>query len=149
MRSCNYKQGRNDDSDESPPVSKSGFSGSGSARRGRGRGGRGNVRSENSERKKGIGRVDRKKNVNSNQNCLVCDKDHLTSKCDTWRSKSTSKTELFAQAFNLSKKICTWCLEPGHMSFKCTCEEEVGCPCGSNFNMFICTKTPDCKSRKN
>ena len=35
------------------------------------------------------------------------------------------------------------------MSFKCTCEEEVGCPCGSNFNMFICTKTPDCKSRKN
>ena len=28
-------------------------------------------------------------------------------------------------------------------------EDPVGCPCGSNFSMYICVKTPDCKSRKN
>ena len=83
------------------------------------------------------------------KNCLVCDKDHTTSKCDSWRSTATSKSDLYVQALNLSQKICTWCLNPGHLLNKCICEEEVGCPCGSNFNMYICVNTPECKSRKN
>ena len=45
--------------------------------------------------------------------------------------------------------ICTWCLEKGHKFANCTSEEEHGCPCGSTYNMYICTKTEDCVQRKN
>ena len=79
----------------------------------------------------------------------MCGQDHLTSKCDSWRNKSTSKMELYGQAWNLPKKICMMCLEPGHTSYYCKSSEEVGCPCGSYFNYYICVKTPDCQFRKN
>ena len=71
------------------------------------------------------------------------------SKCDFWRSNIATKVKIFAQALNHPKKIYTYCLEPGQIAYYCVNKEEIGCPCGSNFNMYICIKTEDCKTRKN
>ena len=169
MRACNYKvqsaRTKDDDFFDDAVKANSTLHGGGGragrSRDSRGRGG-GRGRGESvssdyrSDNKSFRGRGGNRgqgtyggKRGESSKTCLVCDKDHQTSKCDTWRSKATAKSELFAQAFNLNKKICTWCLEPGHLSYNCVCEENVGCPCGSNFSMYICMKTADCKSRKN
>ena len=32
---------------------------------------------------------------------------------------------------------------------KCPSEEDLGCPCGSSFNRYLCSSTDDCKSRAN
>ena len=60
-----------------------------------------------------------------------------------------NKAELYVKAINLKKRICTYCLEPGHWSSHCYSQEKVGCPCGSEINLLICTKTQDCMDRKN
>ena len=172
LRTCNYGKDKRVEDD---PSTKSGSAmhGPGGDRGGRGGHGRGKRHGERGRgqhggpyesdaefqggrgfRGKGVGYRQRGRGGNQKRGealktCLVCAKDHPTSKCDTWRSTSTSKEELFATAFNLSQKICTWCLDPGHLSYNCLVEDPVGCPCGSNFSMYICVKTPDCKSRKN
>ena len=86
----------------------------------------------------------------SDTKCLVCEEDHMTSRCPNWSSKKTSKFELHCMATtNLSKRLCLYCLTPGCHHSKCKSEEEVGCPCGSNVNYLICVKTPECVSRSN
>ena len=174
LRTCNYgKDNNKSDTESSTTKSSSALHGSGGDRGGRGSHGRGNKHGGRGRGKHGghsdsdaesqggagfrgrggghsqRGHGGKQKRGEPLKSCLVCEKDHPTSKCDTWRSTSTNKGELFATAFNLSQKICTWCLDPGHLSYNCLVEDPVGCPCGSNFSMYICVKTPDCKSRKN
>ena len=95
------------------------------------------------------GKVGNEKRGETSKSCLVCEKDHNTSKCDTWRNKATSKFEVFAQACHLTKRICLLCLEPGYPTFKCSSDDALRCPCKANLSVYICCKTPDCKSRKN
>ena len=171
MRNCNYQKKKEEDSDPNSAKSSSAVHGGHRGRGGRGRGGgfgrgkqggqqpedagdgqsgRGSGRGNGSRgggNRGGIGRGFKRGEIS--KTCLICDKDHATSRCDTWRSTTATKFELFTQAFNLPKRICTYCLEPGHIAYYCTNEEEIGCPCGSNFNMYICVKTEDCKTRKN
>ena len=80
----------------------------------------------------------------------MCEGDHATSKCDTWRDQNYEKLELLALATtNLEQMLCQYCLEPGHSHFRCFNTEDLGCPCGSGINMYVCCKTPECKSRSN
>ena len=171
LRSCNYKsQNTKPKEEDISEEIKSSYAGHGrGGGRYRGRGGRGRGQRQEgggaqsdadlqdtgyksrggSNKGRGGYRGRGGKRGETSKTCLVCDKDHLTSKCDTWRSKTTSKLELNGLAFNLPKRICTWCLEPGHTSYDCSFDGKIGCPCGSNFNIYICVKTPDCKTRKN
>ena len=97
---------------------------------------------------RGRGRLSIKRGEPSTK-CLVCEGDHATSKCDTWRDKKSEKLALLGLAFNLPRPFCAWCLEPGHAYHSCTSEVDVACPCGSDFNLYLCCKTDDCKSRSN
>ena len=160
MRSCNYKPNK-DEQDEEPV--KSSFTGSRGGRGGRGSRGRGGqqhqVRQEDDggqerggTRGRGNGargRGGKPKRGETSKTCLVCGKDHSTGSCDTWRSVSISKGDLFIQAHHLQRKICLWCLEPGHYVGICNADDELGCPCGKSISKYICNNTPDCKSRKN
>ena len=80
-------------------------------------------------------------------NCLLCDEQHSLSKCDRWLDQTTDKR--FLLGFCQTNSICTYCLTPGHYWTDCWSQEELGCPCGSTFNQYICVKTDDCKLRKN
>ena len=171
MRNCNYQKKKEEDSDHNSAKSSSTLQGDNRGRGGRGRGSRGRGKPGNGQQHDGAGNNDQSSRGAGRGNtsrggkrgglgrgfkrgevpniCLVCEKDHATSKCDSWRSTTATKPDLFTQAFNLSKRICTYCLEPGHIAYYCTNEEEIGCPCGSNFNMYICVKSDECKTRKN
>ena len=98
----------------------------------------------------GRGAVRQQKRGEPNTKCVVCDNDHASSKCSTWRDENNSKAELhYLASESLSQPFCLWCLEPGHYNSRCYSTEEYGCPCESGVNKFLCCKTDDCKSRKN
>ena len=159
MRTCNYGT-KNVKDDEQPidPI-KSNSSMQSDSHRGGGRGGGRGGRSRGSDSQQGRGRGGgqfrgrggarglRGKRGETAETCLVCENDHLTFKCDTWRNKSTNKAELYVKA--LKSKLCTYCLKPGHWVSNCYSEEKIGCPCGSEINQFICTNTQECMDRKN
>ena len=106
--------------------------------RGRGHRGRG-----------GFQRGGQRRGETSNK-CLVCGDDHNTSKCSNWSNLETSKYELLGLAkHGLERPLCTWCLDPGHKYYQCTSQDDLGCPCGSNFSALLCVKTPQCVSREN
>ena len=81
--------------------------------------------------------------------CLLCKEDHTTSKCYNWQDFSHDKNILWQMASQQKKPFCIWCLEPGHMERKCTCKEDLGCPCGSDTNRFLCVRTKECRDRSN
>ena len=125
---------------------------------GRGRGGQqvakpgNNSDRSNGDKPRGGGRGagGRRSRVKADSNCLVCQGDHSTGKCDTWRDLSHEKLELLALATtNLEKRLCDYCLEPGHPPWRCFSTEELGCACGSGVSMYVCCKTAECKSRAN
>ena len=110
--------------------------------RGRGRGG--------GQRGGRPGRGGRAGRASNNGQCMVCGDDHMTSKCTNWSNLDTSKYELWCLATQgLAERLCVYCLEPGHRDKNCTSVEELGCPCGSQINSYICIKTPECVSRVN
>ena len=120
--------------------------------RGRGQGDRnantnnkpGSNNNNSNSRGRGRGRGGKRASIQSN--CLLCDEQHSLSKCDRWMDQSTDKR--FLLGFCQTNNICTYCLTPGHYWTDCWSQEEVGCPCGSTFNQYICVKTDDCKLRK-
>ena len=151
----NSKTGKKDESSTS--SSNTSFRGRGQVKqRGRGRGGN-NQKSDNAEDRPargrgrgrgGRGRGGRGKRGASVDKCLLCEEQHSLSRCPKWQDEETDKRYLLGFAYSLMP-FCTWCLNQGHTVFKCYSEEDYGCPCGSNYNMYICCATPDCVSRKN
>ena len=165
LRTCNYssKSSQTKGEEDSVTSHATGVGRGGGSFRGRGggqgRGGRGRDNqfggAKGGEPGGSRGRGDRgrgrgfKRRGEPNTKCVVCEGDHATSKCETWRDKKSDKLALLGLAFNLPRPFCNWCLEPGHVFHKCTSEDDVGCPCGSDFNVYLCCKTEDCKSRSN
>ena len=78
--------------------------------------------------------------TNTDNTCLVCEGDHMTGKCDTWRDKNTSKAELVCLATQiLERRLCSFCLEPWSRDHTCpTGSNKSRCPCGARISMFIC-----------
>ena len=158
LRTSNYTKVKGDTSDDDPVSSN--LTGAEQARErgaGRGRGtaqqgrGRGAGQEEGQGRGKTGGRGSgRPKRGEPNNKCVVCENDHASSKCATWRDEKNSKAELhYLASESLPKPFCLWCLEPGHFIQRCQNTEEFGCPCNSGVNKFLCCNTDDCKTRKN
>ena len=166
LRTSNYC-GNTKKTDDDNCVASS-FGGVGVTDRGRGRGGRGagkgrggkdcqdkNV--QNGGRGKGRGEGGRGKPTRRGEpstSCVVCEGDHASSKCVTWRDKKSIKADLFYFACEtiprLSKQpFCLLCLEPGHYKNRCPSTEDYGCPCKSGISKYLCSNTDDCKTRKN
>ena len=132
-----------------------GFRG-GRGQRGRGSNNRQNNRQNSSNDKPSRGRGNNrgrggKSRSDKTKTCMACEGDHQTSRCDTWRDEETDKRELLLLATHtLPEKLCEYCLEPYHSRWKCYSEDEnLGCPCGSGVNLYICCKTEECRTRAN
>ena len=162
LRTSNYCgiTKKKDDDENSVATNFGGVSDRGGGRGGRNRG-RGR---DNQDRNKGGDSQDKGRNGRGggrgtgkhlkrgepNTKCVVCQADHASSKCATWRDEKNTKTDLhYLASENIPKPFCLWCLEPGHFYNKCFSKEEYGCPCNSGINKFLCGNTDDCKTRKN
>ena len=152
----------NNYNNKTPNIKKESSTSSGNTSfRGRGRGGKfsgrggGGKSSEgdkksNSSRGRGRGRgrgswKDRR--AENNDKCLLCGDQHALARCPRWQD--TEQDKFYLVGFVAGNQICSWCLEKGHGYRNCTSTEEHGCPCGSNYNMYICVRTEDCIHRRN
>ena len=161
LRTCNYSTTspviNDEDDDNSVSASATGVTNRGRGDdgwrggQGRGKGGRGgqNKSGTSFRGRGGQGHQNSQKRGEPSTKCNLCSGDHATSKCPNWRDKKNVKAELLGLAISLPKPFCMWCLEPGHPTRQCQNQEDYGCPCDSGFNIFLCCKTDDCKTRKN
>ena len=110
--------------------------------RGGGRGGRGGRGSYQ-------GRDGRHKRSGVDTACLLCGDQHALNKCPKWQDKSNDK--MFLLGFcHANMPICTYCLRRGHKVHNCRAkEDDLGCPCGSDYNQFICCVKEECVKRSN
>ena len=137
LRISNYTPKDPPPKKEDADPTKTHFSSSRESRgggRGGGRGHRGASR----------GRGGKVKRAGVDTACLLCEEQHALNKCPKWQDKSNDKRFLLGFC-HANMPICTYCLRKGHKVDNCKAsEEDLGCPCGSDYNQFICCVKDEC-----
>ena len=148
LRTTNYSSSEKKSKGGGTSTSNSNFRGGGNSR-GRGRGGGYDNKKNFSNRGRGGFKGRGGRNDNSSSTCILCEEQHWLPKCPKWQDETTDKRFLYGFVIS-SKPMCTYCLQVGHEFSNCKWKHpNLGCPCGSGINKFICVATEDCVKRTN